>query len=243
MLHTEGIVLRTVKYGETSLIAEVLTLEKGLQSFIIGGVRTARGGRKKSISQLMSIIDIVSYYSEHKTLHRVKEVGYHYLYRHLPFDLVKRSVGLFLLEMVRNTIIGSEYEPGMYHFIKKQYIYLDMQEKVPATFPLVFMLDFTRYLGFYPGPYHGQDDYFDLRNGIFTSSVPDHVEYVLPPTAEALDKLRTIDPSTPNPYFNRQVRDDLITLLLDYYAIQIDHFKMPVSLSILKELLHGPDRS
>lgn len=42
MLHTRGIVFRTVKYGETSVITDVFTEEKGLLTFIAGSVRAAR---------------------------------------------------------------------------------------------------------------------------------------------------------------------------------------------------------
>ncbi len=238
MLHTEGIVLRTVKYGETSLIVEVLTLEKGLQSFIIGGVRSAKGGRKKSISQLMSIIDIVSYFSEHKSLHRVKEVSYHYLYRNLPFDLIRRSIGLFLLEMVRHTIIASEYEPKMYHFIKNQYLLLDNMEKIPAIFPIKFLFDFTHFLGFYPGPHHGKQEYFDLRNGVFIPELPGHVAYVLPELAGYLEEIRNLDIRNSSQLFKKELREDLLALLLDYYKIHIEHFKVPLSLAVLRDVLH-----
>src|SRR5471030_912859 len=38
---TKGIVLRTVKYGETSVIAAIFTEVFGIQSYIVNGVRTA----------------------------------------------------------------------------------------------------------------------------------------------------------------------------------------------------------
>ena len=44
MVHkTKGIVLRTVKYGETSVIVTILTELFGLQSYLVNGVRTSSG--------------------------------------------------------------------------------------------------------------------------------------------------------------------------------------------------------
>ncbi|MEO6932134.1 MAG: recombination protein O N-terminal domain-containing protein, partial [Chitinophagaceae bacterium] len=40
ILSTKGIVLRSVKYGETSLVSSIYTLSHGLQSYMINGVRT-----------------------------------------------------------------------------------------------------------------------------------------------------------------------------------------------------------
>ncbi len=237
MLHTEGLVLRTVKYGETSLIAEILTLEKGIQSFIIGGVRTPKGGRKKSISQLMSFVDLVSYFRTSNQLNRVKEVSFNVVYRNLPFDLIRRSVGLFILEIIRSTIIESEYEPEIYHFIKKHYLLLDEIPIVPSIYPIKFMLEFTRFLGFYPGAYPDRGVYFDLQNGVFTKEMPGHVLYALPDLAASLEALRVMDLSATSPSPPKAVREELFNLLLDYYALHMEHFKEPVSRAILKEIL------
>ena len=52
MVHkTKGIVLRTVKYGETSVIVTILTELFGLQSYLVNGVRTSsgKGGSKAGL--------------------------------------------------------------------------------------------------------------------------------------------------------------------------------------------------
>jgi DNA repair protein RecO (recombination protein O) len=42
MLHkTKGLVLRAVKYGETSLVVTMFTELFGVQSYMVNGVRTA----------------------------------------------------------------------------------------------------------------------------------------------------------------------------------------------------------
>ena len=38
---TKGIVLRAVKYGETSMVVSIFTELFGLQSYLVNGVRTA----------------------------------------------------------------------------------------------------------------------------------------------------------------------------------------------------------
>ena len=53
---TKGIVLKTIKYGETSLICTVYTCELGSQTFIANGVRKKKG--KMVYYQPMNILDI-----------------------------------------------------------------------------------------------------------------------------------------------------------------------------------------
>src|SRR5690348_3612929 len=54
MLHkTKGIVLRSVKYGETSLVVTIFTELFGLQSYLVNGVRTVpkKGTAKANLFQ------------------------------------------------------------------------------------------------------------------------------------------------------------------------------------------------
>ena len=58
MVHkTKGIVLRTVKYGETSVIVTIMTELFGLQSYLINGVRSqsGKGGTKAGLFQPAAI--------------------------------------------------------------------------------------------------------------------------------------------------------------------------------------------
>ena len=54
LIKTRGIVFRAVKYGETSVIADIFTEEKGLCSFIGGGVRSARARMPFNLFQSMT---------------------------------------------------------------------------------------------------------------------------------------------------------------------------------------------
>ena len=67
MVHkTKGIVLRTVKYGETSVIVTIFTELFGLQSYLVNGVRThkPKTGSKAALFQPAAILDLVIYHQE-----------------------------------------------------------------------------------------------------------------------------------------------------------------------------------
>ena len=76
---TEGIVFRQMKWKESSLIADIFTLDWGLQSFIINGVHKRGDSRLASALQLLHIIELQAYYNDQKTLHRVKELSESYI--------------------------------------------------------------------------------------------------------------------------------------------------------------------
>src|ERR1700730_410284 len=103
MLHdSKGIVLRTVKYGETSVIVLIFTEKFGIQSYLVNGVRTTskKGSGKANLFQPAAILELVAYYSELKQLQRLREFKWGQLYQHIFSDVRKNSVALFMVELL-----------------------------------------------------------------------------------------------------------------------------------------------
>jgi len=70
---TKGMVFRTVKYGETSLIVTVYTELFGVQSYLVNGVRTStkKGPGRANLFQPAAILDLIVYHNELKHLQRI----------------------------------------------------------------------------------------------------------------------------------------------------------------------------
>ena len=75
LIKTRGIILRTLKYGETSLIMDIYTENYGLNSYIVGGVRNKKSTTKSGSLQIMSLVEIVAYHKSAKSLYRIKEIS------------------------------------------------------------------------------------------------------------------------------------------------------------------------
>ena len=70
-----GIVLHTVKYGESSLVAYLFTDVGGRQTYMIQGVRSSRGrGNKAALFQPMFLLEFEGVEQPHAEMHRMKEV-------------------------------------------------------------------------------------------------------------------------------------------------------------------------
>ena len=61
---TRGIILRNIKFKETSYITSIYTEKYGLLSFIINGVRSGKGAIKPSQIMPLTIADFVIYFKE-----------------------------------------------------------------------------------------------------------------------------------------------------------------------------------
>ena len=241
LLKTRGIVFKTLKYSESSLIVDVYTEEKGLRKYLVSGVRSKKAKIKASLLQLMSLVDLVVYHRDDKDLTRIKEIRPAYVYQAIPFDLKRGTVGLFISEVARKTIKEAEANPALFEFLFNYFKFLDSTDKGIANLHLYFLLNLSLYLGFLPGDqYSSERPFFDLKEGLFVNATPNHPQYLEEANSAKLHQL--MQSSVHNCHevkFNRADRKALLLQLLDYYRLHIDSFPTINSHQILEEVLEG----
>ncbi|MBX3254412.1 MAG: DNA repair protein RecO [Chitinophagaceae bacterium] len=243
MVHaTRGIVLRTVIYGETSVIASVYTELYGLQSYLVNGVRSSKKTNTKgNLFQPASIIDIEVYHNELKNLQRIKEARWHYIYQQVLFDVHKNAVILFMTELLQKVIRQPEHNPNLYSFIEDAYIELDKAEKkIVLNYPLFFLLHLTSFLGFnLQDNYSSEKQVLDLKEGNFVKEHPIHPYYIEPVKGSLVSQLLKV--MHPNELqhitLNNTLRRQLTESLLLFYALHIQDFGTMKSLPVLQEVL------
>ena len=140
LIKTRGIILRSMKYGETSIIADVFTEQKGLRSYIISGVRSAKARHSAGLLQIMSLVDMVAYHRDDKDLNRIKEIKAAYLYQNLPFNMVKSAVGQFMAELAQKTLHEPEQNQTLFDFLFHAFQSLDESTDPVGNYHLQFML-------------------------------------------------------------------------------------------------------
>ncbi|NNE28081.1 MAG: DNA repair protein RecO [Saprospiraceae bacterium] len=240
MLHTRGIVFRTVKYGETSVIADIYTEKKGLQTFIAGGVRKAKAKISPSLLQVMSLVDLVSYFREQKEMHRLKEIKSGYWFQEISRDVIKSSVGLFMLEIAQKSIKEAEENLPLFNFLWNSLVFVDENRGSLANIPLSFMMNLSAYLGFFPGGTTPEDStIFDLQEGHFTDQSPGHTYYLSEDETKAWWSLMQFDfDQCQSISISRETRKDLLRQMILYYRLHIENFKEPQSHRIFESVFH-----
>ena len=58
---TQGFVLQSIRYGETSLVVRMYTLNNGLQSYMVKGVRGKASHHRAALFQPMSFLSFVQF--------------------------------------------------------------------------------------------------------------------------------------------------------------------------------------
>jgi len=179
LIKTRGIIFKALKYSETSLILDIYTEEKGLRKYIISGVRNKRSKVKTGLLQPATLVDMVAYFRDNKPMNRIKEIKAAQIYESIPFDLMKGTMSLFLVELAQKTIKEEEGNPELFNFLFNRFTTLDKLDGIHPNYHLYFMLDLSWYLGFYPGGEWSLDTpWLNMRDGKFVKEEPLH-QYAL----------------------------------------------------------------
>ncbi len=240
---TKGIVLRTVKYGETSIIAAIYTELFGLQSYLINGVRTSskKGSGKANLFQHGAILDLIVYHNDLKNLHRIKEYKWGFLYKNIFSNIFKNSVALFMVELLSKTIKEPEQNTNLFHFIEDSFMHLDESDQnVVANFPLFFSLHLATIYGFrLSDEYTPQNNYLDLQEGEFIHEQPVHPYFLAEPHSYTTSQLlKTMQPHELSAIqLNKESRRILMTAYQQFYALHIQDFGTMKTLPVLQEVL------
>lgn len=239
---TKGIVLRTVPYGETSVIVSCYTQSFGLQSYIVNGVRTGKKANfKANHLQPASILEMEVYHNDLKNLQRIKEAKWHYLYTRVFFNVYKNAVALFITELLQKTLRQPEANPELYEFIEDTYITLDKSdEKTVANLPLYFAIHLTSFFGAKIQDNHVRStDLLDLQEGSFTQNAPLHPYYTSPRVAAIIAHLLKIMQPVElhDLVLNKFERRETLETLIQFYSLHIHDFGSMKSLAVLQEVL------
>jgi len=227
LLKTSGIVFRTVKYGETSVITDIFTEENGLHTFIAGNVRAARSRMPFGLFQPMTVVELIAYYREGAdALNRLKELRSGLVFSAIPFDIRRGAVTLFMAEICRKSIRESEENRPLFEFLLENLRWLDTTPHPIANLHLHFLLHLAPFLGFQPqGEPDAGETFFDLKEGVFNSEPPDHTYYLEPEvTQQVLQLLQISLEQSHEIQLNRSERKVLLNNLLRFYQFHVEGF-------------------
>ena len=240
MLHkTRGIVLKTTLYSESSVIVQIFTEKFGIQSYMINGVKKPKAKIRMNMLQPLHLVDMIVYNKANSGIQRVSELRPSPVFRSIPYDIIKSTIVQFLNEVLYKSIRQQHTDENIFDFIFNAISWFDECEAADANFHLAFLLKLSRFLGFAPNTESKSDqNYFDLQEGEFKSTIPVHPHYI--DKADAI--LFILLFSTP---FEKIIeikmsnisRRDILDKILVFYTLHTASFGEIKSHQILEEVL------
>jgi DNA repair protein RecO (recombination protein O) len=236
LIKTKAIVISSLKYGEADLIVKCFTQSSGLKSYLLRNVLKSKKGKlRTSLFQPLTHLDIEANHKDKGNLERIREAKVTYHFKSLHTDVVKSSIVLFLSEVLRSSIQEEEENISLFQFLEYATLWLDSSIEI-ANFHLLFLLNLTQYLGFYPETTSQKLPFFNLLEGTFEPLALN--VYCYNDTRISLLKrlLGTNFDTLAQIKLNQNERSAFLQMLLQYYEVHLHGFKQPRSLAVLNTI-------
>jgi DNA repair protein RecO (recombination protein O) len=144
---------------------------------------------------------------------------------------------MFLSEVLSSVLREEEENQALYHYLETSFRWLDTTDKF-SNFHLLFLLNLTKHLGFYPDISDTNQLYFNLNNGLFESKKEDVysiygenltiLKQLLGTNFDELDDMK----------LNSKQRQSFLTMLLLYFELHLGSFRQPKSLKIFNQIFN-----
>ena len=239
MIHkVKGVVLHHVKYKESSAVVYMYTDLFGRQAYLVHSIRGKKSRYPGNLLQSLTFLELEAYHKEGKELQRIRELRNYIPYRSIPYDMQKSSQAMFLGEVLYRVLREEEPNRELYEFLENSLQLLDVSDENPANFHLLFLVQLTRFLGFYPVDNYGEGRTgFDMRNGHYGDGPVLHPDHFDSRSSELLHRMLGIGFGDIHKLsVNQEVRTQFLNDLMDYYRLHVHGLGKLKSLDILHEI-------
>jgi DNA repair protein RecO (recombination protein O) len=236
LVSTKAIVLSKFRYKDNDLIVKCYTEKFGVKSYLLTNVLKSKKGKfKPAYFQLLTILEIQADHKDKRSLQYLKDIKLQCNYKSLHTNVIKSTIVMFLSEVLMNILKEEEENLALYNFLETALIWFDENE-TNASFHLIFLIELTKYLGFYPNNTLGESNYFNLEDGQFQ-----------------LKKTNSYCISGDNKIFLKQLlgikfdvdnilditanqKREFLDMILLYFKLHLDGFKTPKSVTVLNQV-------
>lgn len=146
---TDAVVVRSMKYGDTSKIVTFYTRQFGKLKGIAKGARR-RGNKFGASLEPMSYVTLVLYKKEHRDLHLISQCDQIRSFGTLQDSIEKMSAGLSVLELVDGLSHEEEENHALFSLIVETLSVLDSSSRNYQSLARSFQLKLASLLGYAP---------------------------------------------------------------------------------------------
>ena len=165
---SRAITLTYIKQGESSIISKIFTEKHGLQSFIVKGVRSNKAKKKLGLFQPLQLVDINATLIPKKGLQYLAEITIIETISTDKINMNKNFLAIFIAEISSKVLQENEQNSGLFKFVWEIKQKLYNANTIDENFALLFMLNLSKYLGFFPSTENINAPFFNLETGEFS---------------------------------------------------------------------------
>ena len=235
---TKAIVLSKIRFKDNDLIVKCYTSNQGIVSYLLNGVLKSKKSNKKiAYFQPLSLLDLETDHKDNRSLQYIKDLKTNFLYSSLHTNIVKSAIAMFLAEILSQALKEEEQNLSLFNYLETSFKWLDTNSQI-SNAHLLFLLELTKYLGFYPDDSEIDADFFNLLEGQFQHI--NNSKYCI--SGENLTLLKQVLGTNFDELYelkmNSKQRQQFLKMLLQYFDLHLTNFNQPKSLQILNDVFN-----
>ncbi len=171
-----AVVVRAIKYSETSKIISLYSLKSGLIKLVAKGVRKSKS-RLSGILEPLNVVEVVFYYKPQRDLHTLSQAAIIYSPIQLRRDAEDTLLALACCEMITRVQMLHDANVAVYHLLENTITAFNSSKpETRRIYFLTFQLQLLRTLGLEPEltccanckKRESANWYFDFKNAKIT---------------------------------------------------------------------------
>ena len=241
IVKTEAIVLRTVDYSESSVIATIFTKEKGKVAVIARGARKPKN-KFASFLNVGQLLEVVYYSKEGRSVQTLSDVSYSEKLHSFRVDIEKMALIMTASELVGQVLHDNEVNTQLFDFLKRIFIWVDQKDETPPQLFPYLQVRIAEYIGIgiqFMDETEAEKGFLNISSGLLSQGHEDeHAERLSPAQFEFVKKsLHSANASVLRIVMNPNELKKLIQTLDKYFIYHIEGMKPRRSDKIFDQLL------
>ena len=237
MSNSRALVIKSIKQGETSSIVSCYLEDIGFKSFLVKGLYSKKRSKfSKAHFFPLNVISLNYSYIKNRNLGYIKEVKSEIIFKSIHTDIQKSSVIVFLSEIL-NSVFREELQENkdLFDFLLNSLLWYD-NTKNCNIFHIKFLIELTKFIGFFPNVKNKNDNYFSLESGSTTNTEPIS-ESIKGEDLKLFNNLLGMKFEDLNKMsVGKESRTRILNKIIDYYSLHLQTFKTPRSINVFTEI-------
>jgi DNA repair protein RecO len=241
IVKSDAIVLKTIDYSESSIIATLFTKEKGKVAVIAKGARKPKN-KFAAFLVVGQLLEVVFYSKETRSVQTLSDVSYSEKLNSFRVDIEKMAIMMTTTEFANQVLHDNEVNVPLFDFLKRMLVWVDKQTDVPAQLFPYLQLRIAEYIGIgvqYVNNSNAETGYLNISSGLLSPQKEDeHAEKLTEPQFAFVKKsLHSTNASVLRIVMDSNVLKNLIQILDKYFIYHVEGMKPRRSDKIFDQLL------
>jgi len=236
LVTSKAIVISKIRFKDDDLIVKCYTEKFGIKSYLLkNALKSKKGKFRPAYFQLLTLLEIHADHKDSRSLQYLRDIKLGHNYATLHTNVIKIAIVMFLSEILESILKEEEENLALFQFMESSLIWFD-ENQINTNFHLIFLIELTKYLGFYPDFSEKEARFFNLEEGKF-QQYQTNSYCISGNNLKLLKQLLGIKFDVDKILeINSNEKREFLDMILLYFKLHLHGFKTPKSVNVLNQV-------